>query len=96
MKSKLSDLRPSSKAAIIAKIKEMRESSQIMDDECGSSTPVIKKKTDGNTNVKATAELYFKSPQRFDECRLCIEGKRIGTFQRNIQFIGIFCFLSTE
>ena len=27
---------------------------------------------------------------------LSLEGKRIGTFQRNNQFIGIFCFLLTE
>ena len=70
--------------AIIAKIKEMRESSQLMDDECGSSTPVIKKKVEGSTHVKTSAHLYFKTPQRFDDCRLCTHLSATGENHPNL------------
>ena len=55
-------------AAIIAKLKEMRQSSQLMDDECGNAS-VARKKTDGTAPNKAVAELYFKLCDSFSSQR---------------------------
>ena len=55
---------------ILGKIKEMREHAQVMDDECGN--PAAKKKVDASAPHKATVDLFFRTPQQFDECRICI------------------------
>ena len=57
---------------ILAKLKEMREHAQIMDDECGNAAAAAKKKGDFTPPIKVTAELFFKSPQKFEECRICV------------------------
>ena len=52
---------------ILDKITKLREHSQVMDDECGSTT-VPGKKTEP---AKVTVEVFFRSAQRFDDCRVC-------------------------
>ena len=54
---------------ILSKIVEMREQSQVMDDECGSTASAPRKKTDP---PKVTADLFFKQPERYEECRVCV------------------------
>ena len=53
--------------AILEKIRQMRKHAQTMDDECGTS--VVSKKT---TSQKPTADIFFKSPQTFENCRICL------------------------
>jgi hypothetical protein len=54
---------------ILSKIVKMREMAQVMDDECGSTTSAHKKRADP---PKVTAELYFRQPKRYEECRVCV------------------------
>ena len=58
-------------SGILSKIVRMREQAQVMDDECGTATTAIKKKQDPPSRV--TAELYFKQPKRYEECRICVQ-----------------------
>ena len=62
--------------AILDKLKKMREHAQIMDDECGhvGAAAAIKKRGDGqgHTPSKVTAEIFFRPPQQYDECRICL------------------------
>ena len=53
--------------AILEKIRQMRKHAQTMDDECG--TTVANKKS---VVPKPTADIYFKSPQSFESCRICM------------------------
>ena len=69
--------------AILAKLKEMRQHAQMMDDECGV-TNASKKKSDGGVPIKATADIYFKSPQRFDECRVCVHLSATNSSHQNL------------
>ena len=57
--------------AILEKIRDMRQHAQLMDDECSTATGA-KKKSDGVQPAKVTADLYFKTPQRYEECRVCV------------------------
>ena len=55
---------------ILEKIVRMREQAQVMDDECGSTTASVpKRKADP---PKLIAELYFRQPQHYGECRVCV------------------------
>ena len=56
---------------ILQKIVKMREHSQVMDDECGSSTVASARKK-GDPPLKVTAEIFFKTAQNYDECRVCV------------------------
>ena len=55
---------------ILNKIVTLREQTQRLDDECGALTGAAVKKNDALPKV--TAEIFFKTAQRYDECRVCI------------------------
>ena len=55
---------------ILEKIVEMREHAQLMEDECG--TVSSKKTPEPVLSPKVTADIFFNPPQRFDECRICL------------------------
>ena len=57
---------------ILDKIKEMRQHAQLMDDECGNANSSGKKKVDGAAGSKVSADLFFKEPQKYDDCRICL------------------------
>ena len=50
----------------------MRQHAQLMDDECGNSNSAGKKKVDGAAGSKVSADLFFKEPQKYDDCRICL------------------------
>ena len=54
---------------ILRKIVSMREQSQVMDDEFGNSSATAARKADPPLTV--TAELFFRTPQTYSECRVC-------------------------
>ena len=68
---------------ILDKIVQMREHTQKLDDECGANVGV-KKKTEGAAGTKVIAELFFRPPQRYDECRICIHLSATGSSSMNL------------
>ena len=52
---------------IIEKIVKLREQAQLLDDECGTISSLVEKKQAS----KVTAEVFFRPPKRFDDCRIC-------------------------
>ena len=70
--------------AIIDKIKEMRKHSQVMDDECGNPVGGAKKRVDGPTPNRITVEVFFRSPQQFAECRVCVHLSAVRKNQRGL------------
>ena len=61
---------------ILEKIVKMREHAQIMDDECGVTAATAAKKHD--VLPKVTAEIFFKTAQTYDECRVCVHLEATG------------------
>ena len=62
---------------ILEKIVKLREHSQIMDDECGA--PIVSnKKVDASPKV--TAEIFFRTAQTFNECRVCLHLQLSGNY----------------
>ena len=68
---------------ILDKIVQMREHTQKLDDECGANVGV-KKKTEGAAGTKVIAELFFRPPQRYDECRICVHLSATGSTSMNL------------
>ena len=55
---------------ILNKIVQMREHSQVMDDECGNTTAAAAKKQD--PSLRVTVEVFFRTPETHAECRVCV------------------------
>ena len=55
---------------ILNKIVQMREQSQVMDDEIGTSNASAAKRTD--PPLKVIAEVFFRPAKTYEECRLCL------------------------
>ena len=59
--------------AILDKIKQLRQHAQVMDDECGNPAGAAsRRKVDGVIPNKVTAEIFFRQPQHYGECRVCV------------------------
>lgn len=56
---------------VLDKIVKIREHSQVMDDECGSTATAVGGKKQ-EVPPKVTAELFFSPPQTYQDCRLCV------------------------
>ena len=56
---------------VLDKIVKIREHSQVMDDECGSTATAVGGKKQ-EVSPKVTAELFFSPPQTYQDCRLCV------------------------
>ena len=75
--------------AFLDKIKEMRKHAQLMDDECGNAATAAFKRKEGTTPNKVTAEIFFRPPQQYDECRVCVylsttKGNHRNLFQNHL------------
>ena len=60
---------PARMEGILAKIVQLRQQAQLLDDECGGSTATA---TEKKAPSKVTAEVFFRSAQRYEECRICV------------------------
>ena len=60
---------------IIEKIVQLREQAQLLDDECGGAVLPTEKKPAS----KVTAEVFFRQPKTFNECRVCTHLSATGT-----------------
>ena len=75
--------------AILDKIQDMRKHAQLMDDECGNAATAAFKRKEGTTPNKVTAEIFFRPPQQYDECRVCVylsttKGNHRNLFQNHL------------
>ena len=65
---------------ILEKIQDMRQEEQMLDDECGNPLS-SKRKGDGVVPSKALADVFFRQPQRYEECRICVHLSATGNHQ---------------
>ena len=65
--------------AILEKIKQMRKHAQTMDDECGVTNSVKK-----SSPPKSTADVFFKVPQYYENCRICVHLSATGQHHSNL------------
>ena len=60
---------PARMTGILAKIVQLRQQAQLLDDECGGSTAAA---PDKKASTKVTAEVFFRTAQRYEDCRICV------------------------
>ena len=65
--------------AILDKIRQMRKHAQTMDDECGITVSAKK-----SIPQKSTADIFFKTPQIFENCRVCVHLSATGSNHQHL------------